>query len=51
VLVDLTRWGQDEDRERSKKAGFDAHVVKPVDEAALSKLLAELVRRDQKVES
>lgn len=50
VLVALTGWGQDEDRERSKKAGFDAHVVKPVDEAALRKLLAELVPSDPRVE-
>jgi CheY-like chemotaxis protein len=50
VLVALTGWGQDEDRERSKKAGFDAHVVKPVDEAALRRLLAELVPSDPRVE-
>ena len=41
-LVALTGWGQEEDRRRSKDAGFDAHLVKPVDEAALTKLLAEL---------
>ena len=50
VLVDPTGWGQDEDRERSKKSGFDAHLVKPVDEAALRKVLAELVPSEQKVE-
>ena len=33
VLVALTGWGQDEDRRRSDGAGFDAHLVKPVDVA------------------
>lgn len=41
VLVALTGWGQDEDRQRSREAGFNGHVVKPVDHAALMKLLAE----------
>ena len=40
ILVALTGWGQDEDRRKSKEAGFDAHVVKPVDPDALMKLLA-----------
>jgi CheY-like chemotaxis protein len=39
--VALTGWGQAEDRSRSKEAGFDAHLVKPVDLTALTKLLAE----------
>jgi PAS domain S-box-containing protein len=42
VLVALTGWGQEEDRRRSKEAGFNAHLVKPVDHAALTKLLAEV---------
>jgi PAS domain S-box-containing protein len=41
TLVALTGWGQEEDRRRTKEAGFDAHLVKPVDFAALTKLLAE----------
>jgi len=41
VLVALTGWGQEEDRKRSQSAGFDAHMVKPVEIAALTKLLAE----------
>jgi CheY-like chemotaxis protein len=40
-LVALTGWGQEEDRLRSEQAGFDAHLVKPVDLAALTMLLAE----------
>jgi len=42
VLVALTGWGQEEDRRRSHEAGFDRHIVKPVDPFALEKLLDEL---------
>jgi CheY-like chemotaxis protein len=31
TLVALTGWGNKEDRERSQDAGFDHHLVKPVD--------------------
>ncbi len=41
VLVALTGWGQDEDRRKSKEAGLDHHMVKPVDYAALMRLLAK----------
>ena len=41
ALVALTGWGQEEDRLRSKEAGFDAHMIKPVDFVDLTKLLAE----------
>jgi len=44
VLVALTGWGQDKDRRQSKDAGFDHHMVKPVDFDALMKLLASLPR-------
>ena len=40
LLIAVTGWGQEEDRRRSKEAGFDHHLVKPVDPAALSALLA-----------
>ena len=40
MLVALTGWGQEEDRHRSREAGFDAHMVKPVDHDALTQLLA-----------
>jgi len=42
TLIALTGWGQDEDRERSRAAGFDGHLVKPVDLGALSNLLRSL---------
>lgn len=38
-IVALTGWGQDEDRRRSKAAGFDHHMVKPIELATLEKLL------------
>jgi len=46
VLVALTGWGQEEDRNKSREAGFDAHVVKPVDQDVLMKLLSSLPTRD-----
>ncbi len=42
LLVALTGWGQEEDRQRSREAGFDSHLVKPVDLAALTRLLADM---------
>jgi PAS domain S-box-containing protein len=42
AIVALTGWGQDEDRERSRYAGFDAHLVKPVDHDTLTGLLGRL---------
>jgi DNA-binding response OmpR family regulator len=45
VMVALTGWGQEEDRARSREAGFDGHLVKPVDYRALMELLASLVPR------
>jgi PAS domain S-box-containing protein len=41
VLVAVTGWGQDEDKRRSKEAGFDHHMVKPVDPYAVMKQLAD----------
>jgi CheY-like chemotaxis protein len=41
-LIALTGWGQEEDRRRAKEAGFDEHVVKPVEPAALEQLLVTL---------
>ena len=42
ILIALTGWGQDEDRRKSEEAGFDAHVVKPVDEEHLTRIMADL---------
>jgi DNA-binding response OmpR family regulator len=43
VLIAQTGWGQEEDKCRSKEAGFNFHMVKPLDTAALEKLLAGLL--------
>lgn len=40
MIVALTGWGQEEDRRRSEDAGFDHHVVKPVEVSELVLLLA-----------
>jgi signal transduction histidine kinase len=42
TLVALTGWGQDSDRRRSREAGFDSHLVKPLDLETLTELLARL---------
>ena len=38
--VALTGWGQQADRERTRDAGFERHLVKPVDLEVLRELLA-----------
>ena len=42
TIVALTGWGQDADRKRAMEAGFDHHLVKPVDPSALNRLLAQV---------
>jgi len=42
MLVALTGWGQDADRRRSQEAGFNSHLVKPLDIARLTQVLEEL---------
>jgi CheY-like chemotaxis protein len=42
VLVALTGYGQPEDRRRTQEAGFDVHLVKPVDPSDLTNALARL---------
>jgi PAS domain S-box-containing protein len=42
VIVALTGWGQEEDRQKSREAGFNTHLVKPVDDEVLMNLLASL---------
>jgi PAS domain S-box-containing protein len=39
VMIALTGWGQEEDKRRTQDAGFDAHLIKPVDPTALMNLL------------
>jgi signal transduction histidine kinase len=42
VLIAATGWGKDEDRQRSQEAGFDVHLVKPVDPAKVAALIEQL---------
>jgi CheY-like chemotaxis protein len=39
LVVAITGWGQEEDRQRAREAGFDHHFTKPVDYAALLKVI------------
>ncbi|HEX7183940.1 MAG TPA: ATP-binding protein [Thermoanaerobaculia bacterium] len=45
MLVAMTGWGQEEDRRQSKEAGFDQHLVKPLEPKALASLLDCLAPR------
>ena len=45
VMIALTGWGQEEDRRKSREAGFNGHLVKPVDHSDLMKLLSDLIPR------
>ena len=47
ILVAVTGWGQDEDRRKAHEAGFNCHMVKPVDPAHLMTLLSSLSPQDQ----
>lgn len=42
TLIAMTGWGQESDRQKSKEAGFDEHLVKPVDPRTLLKLLKRI---------
>jgi PAS domain S-box-containing protein len=44
LLIAQTGWGQDGDRRRAEEAGFDGHLVKPLDHGALSRLLESIPR-------
>jgi CheY-like chemotaxis protein len=40
LIIAVSGYGQEEDRRRSRQAGFDHHLVKPVDYDALMSLLS-----------
>jgi len=42
LLIAITGYGQAEDRQRSKEAGFDYHLVKPIDPQRLQDLLGKV---------
>jgi signal transduction histidine kinase/CheY-like chemotaxis protein len=47
LLVAVTGWGQDVDRRRTREAGFDHHLVKPIDHDALGRILASASSRGE----
>ena len=44
VLIALTGWGQEQDKQAAKAAGFDEHLTKPVDPDDVERILADLLR-------
>ena len=45
IIIAASGYGQEEDRRLTREAGFDYHLVKPIDFAGLTSLLAEAVHR------
>ena len=41
LLIAVTGWGQAEDKQRSRDAGFDHHLTKPIDVAEVEKILGD----------
>ena len=48
VMIALTGWGQEDDRRKSEEAGFNGHLVKPVDYEKLLDLLSVLTKGQRK---
>jgi CheY-like chemotaxis protein len=44
LLIALTGWGQEEDKRKAFKAGFDHHLIKPIDPDALEALMSSAIR-------
>ena len=45
IFIAQTGWGQEEHRQRSKEAGFDHHMVKPIDMQKLQDLVASIAQQ------
>jgi PAS domain S-box-containing protein len=43
ALIALTGWGQDQDKQAARAAGFDAHLTKPVDPVTVERVVSELL--------
>jgi len=48
VLIAVTGWGQEQDKDRAAEAGFDVHMTKPVDSSKLEATLAIYLREREK---
>jgi len=46
LLVALTGWGQDDDKRRTKEAGFDEHIMKPIDTSELRRIFTLVGQRN-----
>ena len=51
MLIAVTGWGQEEDRARTEQAGFDGHLVKPIDPASVLNLLASIAEDAKRSET
>jgi len=47
LLIALSGYGEEQDRQRSHEAGFDSHLVKPVDPDVLRKMMMSACRQDR----
>ena len=47
TLVALTGWGQDEDKRRSREAGFDHHLTKPPEPDTIDRLIGVCLAGDR----
>ena len=45
MLIALTGWGQEQDKQAAKAAGFDEHLTKPVDPDDVERVLDDLLQR------
>lgn len=45
TILAQTGWGQEEDRQRTRDAGFDEHLIKPIDPGHLRRILAQVAQR------
>jgi CheY-like chemotaxis protein len=45
LLIAVTGYGQEQDREQTLAAGFDHHLVKPVDTKKLASIIADVTRK------
>jgi CheY-like chemotaxis protein len=50
LLCAQTGWGQEDDKRRARSAGFDRHLVKPVDPEELNRILAEVCYPESKAD-
>jgi CheY-like chemotaxis protein len=44
-LLALTGWGQSEDKEKARRAGFDRHLTKPVDPDLVDEIVDQFLRK------